>query len=177
MNLQHARIAELCQALKLERIVDHYPLLAQDDLGFGDFLEQLLRHEHGFRQQRSRELLTRMACFPAIKTLEEYESGFSSGGPGLRRAHREHRADRSLGCRQDVPGHRPRLPGSAERPQDSLRHGGRPYAEAFSGDAMLTAAMLDRLLHHAHILTLTGKSYRLKDKRKAGVIHQNRKPE
>lgn len=42
---------------------------------------------------------------------------------------------------------------------------------------MLTAAMLDQLLHHAHILTLTGKSYRLKDKRKAGVIRQNRKPE
>nr|AVI43233.1 transposase/IS protein [Klebsiella pneumoniae] len=25
----------------------------------------------------------------------------------------------------------------------------------------------DRLLHHAHILTLSGESYRLKDKRKA----------
>ncbi|SFL50026.1 IstB-like ATP binding protein [Azotobacter beijerinckii] len=85
MNLQHARIAELCQALKLERIVDHYPLLAQQavrgDLSFGDFLEQLLRHEHGFRQQRSRELLTRMACFPAIKTLEEYDFSFSPGVP------------------------------------------------------------------------------------------------
>ncbi len=51
------------------------------------------------------------------------------------------------------------------------------WAEAFSGDATLTAAMLDRLLHHAHILTLTGESYRLKDKRKAGVIRQNRKPD
>lgn len=86
MNLQHARIAELCQALKLERIVDRYPLLAQqavkDDLSFGDFLKQLLRHEHGFRQQRSRELLTRMACLPAIKTLEEYDFGFSPACPG-----------------------------------------------------------------------------------------------
>jgi hypothetical protein len=27
------------------------------------------------------------------------------------------------------------------------------WAEAFSGDATLTAAMLDRLLHHAHILS------------------------
>lgn len=51
------------------------------------------------------------------------------------------------------------------------------WADAFSGNATLTAAMLDRLLHHAHILTLTGESYLLKDKRKAGVIHQNHKPE
>lgn len=28
--------------------------------------------------------------------------------------------------------------------------------------------MLDRLLHHAHIVQLSGKSYRLRDKRKAG---------
>jgi DNA replication protein DnaC len=32
----------------------------------------------------------------------------------------------------------------------------------------LTAAMLDRLLHHAHIVQITGESYRLKDKRRAG---------
>ncbi|MGF6574896.1 DNA replication protein DnaC [Paraburkholderia sp. GAS333] len=32
----------------------------------------------------------------------------------------------------------------------------------------LTAAMLDRLLHHARIVQIGGKSYRLKDKRKAG---------
>jgi len=51
------------------------------------------------------------------------------------------------------------------------------WADAFNGDTTLTAAMLDRLLHYAHILTLTGESYRLKDKRKAGVIRQNRKPD
>jgi len=28
--------------------------------------------------------------------------------------------------------------------------------------------MLDRLLHQAHIVQITGESYRLKDKRKAG---------
>jgi DNA replication protein DnaC len=38
----------------------------------------------------------------------------------------------------------------------------------FADDGTLTAAMLDRLLHHAHIVTLNGESYRLKDKRKAG---------
>jgi DNA replication protein DnaC len=39
---------------------------------------------------------------------------------------------------------------------------------AFADDQTLTAAMLDRLLHHAHIVQITGESYRLKDKRKAG---------
>lgn len=29
MNLQHQRITELPQALKLERVADHYPVLAQ----------------------------------------------------------------------------------------------------------------------------------------------------
>ena len=39
---------------------------------------------------------------------------------------------------------------------------------AFADDQTMTAAMLDRLLHHAHIVQITGESYRLKDKRRAG---------
>jgi DNA replication protein DnaC len=42
------------------------------------------------------------------------------------------------------------------------------WAAAFADDQTLTAAMLDRLLHHAHIVQITGQSYRLKDKRRAG---------
>jgi len=42
------------------------------------------------------------------------------------------------------------------------------WAGAFADDQTLTAAMLDRLLHHAHIVPITGESYRLKDKRRAG---------
>lgn len=42
------------------------------------------------------------------------------------------------------------------------------WANAFADDTTLTAAMLDRLLHHAHIVSMSGESYRLKDKRKAG---------
>jgi DNA replication protein DnaC len=33
----------------------------------------------------------------------------------------------------------------------------------------LTAALLDRLLHHAHIVQITGNSYRLKGKIAAGI--------
>jgi DNA replication protein DnaC len=42
------------------------------------------------------------------------------------------------------------------------------WAATFADDQTLTAAMLDRLLHHAHIVQIAGESYRLKDKRKAG---------
>ena len=38
------------------------------------------------------------------------------------------------------------------------------------GNSALTAAMLDRLMHHAHLIQIKGDSYRLKDKRKAGVL-------
>lgn len=47
------------------------------------------------------------------------------------------------------------------------------WASAFADDSTLTAAMLDRLLHHAHIVQIQGDSYRLKDKRKAGVIKKS----
>ncbi len=43
------------------------------------------------------------------------------------------------------------------------------WDQAFAGDAVLTAAMLDRLLHHATVVQIGGESYRLKDKRRAGV--------
>jgi hypothetical protein len=33
----------------------------------------------------------------------------------------------------------------------------------------MTAAMLDRLLHHAHIATISDQRYRLRERRKAGV--------
>lgn len=39
------------------------------------------------------------------------------------------------------------------------------WAEIF-GDAVAVEAMVDRLVHHSHILTLKGDSYRLKDKHK-----------
>lgn len=43
------------------------------------------------------------------------------------------------------------------------------WAGTFADDQTLTAAMLDRLLHHAHIVQINGDSYRLKDKRKSGT--------
>ena len=38
------------------------------------------------------------------------------------------------------------------------------------GDPVVATAILDRLLHHSHVLTIRGDSYRLRAKRKSGLI-------
>ena len=43
------------------------------------------------------------------------------------------------------------------------------------GDDVLAAAILDRLLHHSFTLTIQGESYRLKQKRKAGLLGRTEK--
>lgn len=37
-----------------------------------------------------------------------------------------------------------------------------PEWESYFGETTITAAILDRLVHHSHVITLTGSSYRLK---------------
>jgi DNA replication protein DnaC len=43
------------------------------------------------------------------------------------------------------------------------------WGEIF-GDQVLATAILDRLLHHSTTLNIKGESYRLKEKRKAGLL-------
>ena len=38
------------------------------------------------------------------------------------------------------------------------------------GDPVVATAILDRLLHHGHVLTLRGESYRLREKRRPGLL-------
>lgn len=45
------------------------------------------------------------------------------------------------------------------------------WGEIF-GDQVLATAILDRLLHHATTLNIKGESYRLKEKRKAGLLEK-----
>jgi DNA replication protein DnaC len=49
----------------------------------------------------------------------------------------------------------------------------KPFAEwahIFAGDPVMASAALDRLLHHATIINIKGESYRLREKRKAGLF-------
>jgi len=41
------------------------------------------------------------------------------------------------------------------------------WDSGFAGDAVLTAAMLERILHHSTIVNINGESFRHKDKRQA----------
>jgi DNA replication protein DnaC len=38
------------------------------------------------------------------------------------------------------------------------------------GDPVVATAILDRLLHHSHVVTIRGDSYRLKEKRRSGLL-------
>jgi DNA replication protein DnaC len=49
------------------------------------------------------------------------------------------------------------------------------WDSAFAEDGVLTVAMLDRILHHSTIVNGNSESFRLKDKRKAGLFGKTAK--
>jgi DNA replication protein DnaC len=50
------------------------------------------------------------------------------------------------------------------------------WADVFAGDAVLASAALDRLLHRSTVLNIKGESYRLKEKRQAGLFQNQHLP-
>lgn len=85
MSLQMERLRELCDQLRLLNLPDQLAHLGQmaakKELGYLEFLEQALRGEALARVERTRAMLTRIAGFPAIKTLDEFDFQFASGVP------------------------------------------------------------------------------------------------
>ncbi|MFM8333597.1 MAG: IS21-like element helper ATPase IstB [Candidatus Methylumidiphilus sp.] len=254
MNLQHERLLALCEELKLPFVARDYAAAAQDAAragqAYGDFLEGLLRAERAGRVARKQSLLTRLAGFPAVKTLEDFDFGFAAGvkrgqieelaglgfverqenvvlvGPsGVGKTH----LALALGYRAAQAGLKTRFTTAADLPlalaaahaqgqlKQALQRGisayrlliidevgylpmGREQANlffqavaaryekgslvvtsnlpfgqwdaTFAQDTTLTAALLDRLLHHAHIIPIAGDSYRLKHQRRAGMVQR-----
>ena len=39
-------------------------------------------------------------------------------------------------------------------------------------DPVVATAILDRLLHHSHVITIRGDSYRLREKRRSGLLQK-----
>jgi DNA replication protein DnaC len=84
-DLQHHRIVELCQELRLSAMPNLYSGIAQSaaakEASFADFLEETLRAERDARSARAREMFARVAGFPTIKTLDGFDFGFATGVP------------------------------------------------------------------------------------------------
>jgi DNA replication protein DnaC len=88
MLSQHERIQTLCEQLKVQAIQGCYADLAEtaatNETSYIDYLEEILKTEHAMRQGRSRHTLAKLAGFPAIKTLEDFDFDFATGAPRQR---------------------------------------------------------------------------------------------
>lgn len=84
-SLQHEQLELLCSELKLQSIPEHYLDMAQkaanDESSYLSFLTDILKSEQQARQSRSRQTMVKMAGFPVIKTLDDYDFGFATGAP------------------------------------------------------------------------------------------------
>ena len=40
------------------------------------------------------------------------------------------------------------------------------------GDPVVATAILDRMLYHSHVVTIRGESYRLREKRRSGLLQK-----
>ncbi|WP_063655427.1 IS21-like element helper ATPase IstB [Candidatus Arsenophonus triatominarum] len=250
--LLHEQIEHLCESLKLNSVPTHWSSLAEQciaqDKSYGEFLLSLLKCEQQQRDERTRNLFSRMAGFPTHKQLSTFDFKFATGVPkqqiqelsaltfiernenvvllGPSGVGKTHLAI-GLGLKAVQAKRKTRFTTAAElmlqlstaKRQNKLKQylsrsvmapklliideiGYLPFGReeenlffnviakryehgsviltsnlsfgqwpgASADDVTLTAAMLDRLLHHSHVLQLSGKSYRLKDKRRSGAI-------
>ena len=247
-----ARIEALCEELSLGAVATDYATLADEAAkkkrSFIDYLEQVLSAEAAVRAERSRQMLIKLATFPSVKTLDQFDFKAAGGVPKARidelaglsfvqrrenvillgpsgtgkthlaiglgvratehgfkvrfitaadlvlqleKARREDRFDQYLkrailGPRLLILDEIGYLPLKKEQADLFFQVVAKRYEQGsviltsnlsfgdwqdtFDGNAALTSAMLDRLLHHAHVIQIRGESYRLRQARKSGLL-------
>jgi len=224
---------------------------AKENWKYNEYLYEILKLEANSRAERSRKTLTKMAGFPTIKTLEQFDFDFTVGvnrrqieelstlefinkkeniillgqsGVGkthlaislaykavqsrikarfttisdlilqMQTAKKEKRYDSFIKQAIMAPsllvideiGY---FPMSKEEANHFFQVVSKRYergativtsnlvfsqwSSIFANDKVVTTAILDRLLHHSHIINILGDSYRLKEKKESGVIEQD----
>jgi DNA replication protein DnaC len=257
MNMQLERIRELSTHLQVPGIETNAVSLAQqaanEQWDYLHFLEAILEAESNARHQRKQSLFTRMAGFPSIKTLDDFDFKFASGVPkatvnqlatlafierlenivllGPSGVGKTHLAC-ALGYKAVQAGIKTRFISASDlilqlttaQRQDKYKQvmqrsvlapklliideiGYLPFTaheskllfeviakryekgsviltsnlpfgqwgQIFANDTALTSALLDRVLHHSHIIQIKGDSYRIKEKKQAGLMTQQPK--
>lgn len=244
-------ISNACEILRLAGVLQSYSALADEcaknNLSHTEYLSKVLTYELANREQRSRQMVLKMATLPSVKTLEMFDFNSSSinkaqitelsnlrflanheniillGPSGTGKTH----LSISLGYLATLQRQKVKFITTADlllqleaaKMQNKLDSylnktiGGvslliidefgyiklnelqanlffqlinkryetgsviitsnlifTKWKDVLNNDEALTAAILDRLIHHSHIINIQGESYRLKQKRKAGIL-------
>jgi DNA replication protein DnaC len=256
-DLVYARVATHLARLKLSRIPDCLDAVAEEaakeSWTYLHFLDRLLETEVSARYERDVAMKTKLAHFPFIKTLDQFDFAFQPsinerqvyelatmrfvaqgenlvllGPPGVGKTHlaiafgmaaiaqsisvyfltvadlldmlqRDVKEDRlshrlQAMCKPkllilDEMGYFPldrlaaqflfQLVSRRYRKSSIILTSNKSYGEwgDIFADQVLATAILDRLLHFSTTINIRGQSYRLRDKRKAGVFHELNEPQ
>ena len=250
--LTHERVRDNLGKLRLERIAQVLDNVAEEaaraNIPYLDFLDRLLEEEAAARYQRAVAFKTKMARFPFIKTLDQFDFSFQPsidqrqikelatlrfiengenviflGPPGVGKTHlaialglkavaqgygayfitvhelidalaRDHSENRTADRMKVLC--RPKLLIIDEMdylPLDRMGAGfffqlvsrryergsivitsNKSYGEwgSIFSDSIIASAILDRLLHHSTTINIRGESYRLREKKKAGIFQK-----
>lgn len=80
MKLQHERIADLCDCLNLPLLAQGYVAATQKaTIAYSVSLKGLLREDAAGSNVRKQSLMTRLAGFPVVKTLDQFSYDFAKG--------------------------------------------------------------------------------------------------
>jgi len=225
-------IENFCRELQLPMLNEHHHELsnraAKEGWKYSEYLYEILKLEADNRASRSRATLTKLAGFPTIKTLEQFDFDFTVGvnrrqieelstlefvkrkeniillgQSGVGKTHlaialayqavQQRIKARFVtvsdlvmqmsNAKIDEIGY---FPMNKEDAQHFFQVISRRYERGativtsnlvfsqwsgiFANDKVVTTAILDRLLHHSHVINILGDSYRLKEKKEEGLV-------